>query len=148
MDITTRLLFGSWHWSDQERRLSILLCGLVALISATTLAGAITLYHQRLASSELEQQIGLFPHLNNFSAGYQATPGYDNCRTQMSATHGDCADGCDNPAAQPSEAAGITWLVLECQQAESSLYTEFAQELFHGMGSGLSIEIIKPNWSF
>ena len=149
MDITTRLLFGTWHWADPERRFGVFFCGLAALISSTTLASVIVLYDDRFATDKtFEQPIDFLPHRNDFSAGHQIAYGYGNCRTQVSATHGDCTDGCSQDSVQSPEAAGITWLVLECQQAESSLYSEFAQEAFHGMGGGLSIELIKPHWSF
>lgn len=62
--------------------------------------------------------------------------------------HHSCTGDCAGNGADPLAPANISLSVLECHEDANTLYTEFAQELFQGMGSGLNIEIIKRNWSF
>ncbi len=154
MDISAhKYFFSELNWAEREQRLNIVLCTFATLISAITLMSAILLYSKQSTASIFGEDIDYFPHRNNFSSGYLAERGYSSCQSQARASYprlddDDCTQGCVGNSAETPATADITWLVLECDDAENTLYTEFAQELFHGMGNGLNIQIVKRHWSF
>nr|WP_298117795.1 hypothetical protein [uncultured Pseudomonas sp.] len=152
MEISTyKYFFGEWSWAEREQRASILLCGFTAFVSTATLISAIALYSKQTTASILKADIEYFPHRNEFSSAYSAGRGYATCQVQTSLPLLDqrnCTDDCAGNSAEPLAPADISLSILQCHEDENTLYTEFSQELFHGMGSGLSIEIIKGNWSF
>ena len=154
MDITAnKLSFGEWNWNERKQPSNIFLCSFAALISTITLISSVLLYSKQSTASIFKEPIDYFPQRNYFSSGYLAERGYSSCQSQPRASYprldqDDCAQGCVANSAESPASADITWLVLECNDEENTLYGEFAQELFHGMGSGLNIQIIKRQWSF
>lgn len=149
--IASKYFLNEFNWAEREQRSNILICSLAALISTITLVSSVLLYSKQSTASIFKEHIDYFPHRNNFSSGYLAERGYSSCQSQARASYprlDGCTEDCVDNSAETPVTADITWLVLECDDAENTLYTEFAQELFHGMGNGLSIQIVKRNWSF
>lgn len=154
MDITAhKEFFSELNWVEREQRSNMILCSFAAIISTITLMSFMLLYSKQGTASILNEDIYYFPHRNNFSSGYLAEQGYSSCQSQARASyprldHEDCTQGCVGNSVETPATADITWLVLQCDDAENTLYTEFAQGLFHGMGNGLNIQIVKRHWSF
>lgn len=150
MDITTNKYFCDVrnNWYEYGIR-TFILYGLAVLTSLTLAISAVLFYNKQYATPATDKNNNYFPLSHSFASSYPAGQIYKPCQSspkQSQISQGDCKDGCTGEDL-PGTAA-ITWLVLECNEAENFVYAEFAQGLVQGVNGGLVIEIVKRDWSF